>query len=222
MDYDSPLAETLAVLRKISTDYQPAVLANAFGPESMVMTDLIAKHELDIEIFSIDTGRLPEETHALAHSVHRRYGPVIKMVSPDADEVLAWTAQHGQNGFYDAVEHRARLLRRPQGGAAASCPRWQAGVVGRAAAPAVGDPSRPDHVARGTTNTACRSSTRCSSGRPSRCGPTSTTTPSPTTSCTTVATRASGAHRAPVRSHQARTSAPAVGGGSRTPSRSAA
>ena len=106
MDYDSPLAETLAVLRKISSDYQPAVLANAFGPESMVMTDLIAKHELDIEIFSIDTGRLPEETHALAHSVHRRYGPVIKMVTPDADEVVAWTAQHGQNGFYDAVENR--------------------------------------------------------------------------------------------------------------------
>ena len=68
------------------------MLANAFGPESMVMTDLIAKHDLDIEIFSIDTGRLPEETHALAHSVHQRYGRVIQMVNPDADEVPAWTA----------------------------------------------------------------------------------------------------------------------------------
>ncbi len=106
MDYRSVLSETLAVLQTVSSEYRPAVLANAFGPESMVMTDLIAKHELDIGIFSIDTGRLPEETHAVAHSVHQRYGPVIHMVSPDADEVAAWTAEHGQNGFYDAVELR--------------------------------------------------------------------------------------------------------------------
>ena len=88
MDYRAALSETLGVLRTIATDYRPAVLANAFGPESMVMTDLIVKHELDIGIFSIDTGRLPEETHALAHSVHRRYGHVIEMVNPD-DAVVA-------------------------------------------------------------------------------------------------------------------------------------
>ena len=91
MDYGDVLSGTLALLRTIATDHRPAVLANAFGPESMVMTDLISKHDLDIEIVSIDTGRLPEETHALAHSVHRRYGPVVKMVSPDAAEVSAWT-----------------------------------------------------------------------------------------------------------------------------------
>jgi thioredoxin-dependent adenylylsulfate APS reductase len=106
VDYREALSETLAVLRRISADFRPAVLANAFGPESMVMTDLISKHGLDIEIVSIDTGRLPEETHALAHSVHQRYGPVISIVNPDADEVAAWTARHGQNGFYDAVELR--------------------------------------------------------------------------------------------------------------------
>ena len=106
MDYRHALSETLALLKTIAEDYRPAILANAFGPESMVMTDLIVKHELDIDIFSIDTGRLPEDTHALAHSVHQRYGPVIQMVSPDAGEVASWTAEHGQNGFYDAVENR--------------------------------------------------------------------------------------------------------------------
>jgi len=106
VDYRHALSETLALLKTIAEDYRPAILANAFGPESMVMTDLIVKHELDIDIFSIDTGRLPEDTHALAHSVHQRYGPVIQMVSPDAGEVASWTAEHGQNGFYDAVENR--------------------------------------------------------------------------------------------------------------------
>ena len=106
MRYGDVLSETLDILRTIAEEHSPAILANAFGPESMVMTDLIVKHGLDIEIFSIDTGRLPEETHALAHSAHQRYGPVIRMVNPDAAEVAAWTADHGQNGFYDSVELR--------------------------------------------------------------------------------------------------------------------
>jgi UDP-sulfoquinovose synthase len=106
VDYRFALSETLAVLETASRDYRPALLANAFGPESMIMTDLIAKHDFDIGIFSIDTGRLPEETHAVAHSVHERYGPIVQMITPDADEVAAWTAMHGQNGFYDAVELR--------------------------------------------------------------------------------------------------------------------
>ncbi|KAA1426292.1 phosphoadenylyl-sulfate reductase [Nocardioides antri] len=106
MDYSDALDETLALLRAIERDWSPAVLANAFGPEAMVMTDLIARHGLAIEVVSVDTGRLPEETHALAHSVHRRYGPIVRMLSPDPDEVLAWTSEHGQNGFYGSVELR--------------------------------------------------------------------------------------------------------------------
>jgi len=106
LDYSDALDETLALLRVIERDWSPAVLANAFGPEAMVMTDLIARHDLDIAIVSIDTGRLPEETHALAHSVHRRYGPIVEMLSPDPAEVLAWTGEHGQNGFYGSVELR--------------------------------------------------------------------------------------------------------------------
>lgn len=105
-DYGDVLDATLSTLREIERDWSPAVLANAFGPEAMVMTDMISRHGLDIEVFSVDTGRLPEETQALAHSVHRRYGPVIRMLFPDAQEVEDWTREHGQNGFYGSVELR--------------------------------------------------------------------------------------------------------------------
>jgi UDP-sulfoquinovose synthase len=106
VDYGDALSRTLTLLRAIADEHRPAVLTNAFGPESMVMTDLISQHDLGIEIVSIDTGRLPEETHALAHSVNKRYGPIVRMVSPDPAEVDAWTSEHGQNGFYNAVELR--------------------------------------------------------------------------------------------------------------------
>ncbi len=132
MDYSDALDETLALLRTIERDWSPAVLANAFGPEAMVMTDLIARHDLAIEIFSIDTGRLPEETHALAHNVHRRYGGIIKMMSPDPDDVLAWTRQNGQNGFYESLVLREGCcaVRKvaPLGRALAGKRAWLAGL----------------------------------------------------------------------------------------------
>ncbi|GAB3864404.1 hypothetical protein GCM10028801_33500 [Nocardioides maradonensis] len=106
MDYSDALSSTLALLQEIERDWSPATLANAFGPEAMVMTDLIARHGLDIEVFSLDTGRLPEETHALAQNVHRRYGGIITMVSPDPTEVADWVRENGQNGFYESVENR--------------------------------------------------------------------------------------------------------------------
>ena len=106
MEYEDVLTDTLAMLRTIGEEHAPAVLANAFGPESMIMTDLIVKHGLDIDVISIDTGRLPEETHALAQSAFRRYGAAIRMVTPDPVEVGAWVADNGQNGFYDSVDNR--------------------------------------------------------------------------------------------------------------------
>lgn len=56
-------------LRTIASQCQPTVLATAFGLEGMLMTDLIARHELDLEVVSIDTGRLPEATGLNARSL---------------------------------------------------------------------------------------------------------------------------------------------------------
>jgi UDP-sulfoquinovose synthase len=97
---------TLEILREISQDFSPAILANGFGPESMVLTDLIFKHGFGIEIITLDTGRLPEETHELAQNTFKRYGPLIRMVSPDPGELMQWTTKHGSNAFYQSVELR--------------------------------------------------------------------------------------------------------------------
>jgi UDP-sulfoquinovose synthase len=104
--YESALERTLERLRGIERDFSPAVLANAFGPESMVLTDLIVKHDLQIQVVSLDTGRLPEETYRTAQNVRSRYGPVVKMVYPDAAEVEDWVTRNGPNAFYESVELR--------------------------------------------------------------------------------------------------------------------
>lgn len=104
--WSTNLDRTTALLSEISADYAPAVLASALGPESMVMLDLIVAHDFNIEVMTLDTGRLPKETHALLQSVVSRYGPVVRVVYPDAEEIGTWVQKHGPNAFYQSIDRR--------------------------------------------------------------------------------------------------------------------
>lgn len=101
----------VAVLRQVARDYAPAVFANSLGAEDMVLTDLIAKYQPDIEMFSLDTGRLPQETYNLMQTVRKRYAVPLKIYFPNAAEVEAMVAAIGVNGFYDSVENRKECCR---------------------------------------------------------------------------------------------------------------
>jgi phosphoadenosine phosphosulfate reductase len=95
-----------ALLRKIAGDYSPAVFANSLGAEDMVLTDLILGQKLDIEIFSLDTGRLPLETYDLIGEVKKHYGLALKLYYPRHDLIEGYTREHGINAFYESVELR--------------------------------------------------------------------------------------------------------------------
>lgn len=96
----------LALLKDIAGNWSPATFANSLGAEDMVLTDLIVKHQLPIEIFSLDTGRLPAETYALMTTVDCHYGLKLKVYFPQAEEVESYVRQHGINAFYDSVTLR--------------------------------------------------------------------------------------------------------------------
>ncbi|HRJ24914.1 MAG TPA: phosphoadenylyl-sulfate reductase [Thauera sp.] len=80
--------------------------ANSFGAEDMVLTDLILANALPIEIFSLDTGRLPAETYTLIGEVEQRYDTKLKIYFPDASAVETFVRSQGINAFYDSVELR--------------------------------------------------------------------------------------------------------------------
>ncbi len=94
-------AETIDRLRHIARVYAPAVLASSFSVEDMILLDMIARHGLEIGIVTIDTGRLPEETHRLIARVRERYGLPISVLMPSTSDVEAFVAAHGPNAFYD-------------------------------------------------------------------------------------------------------------------------
>ncbi len=98
--------EALALLREASTAFSPAVLASSLGPEDMVLLELIAGERIAIEIFTLDTGRLPQETHDLLQLARQRYRIPIAVFTPDGKDVERYVAAHGPNGFYDSVALR--------------------------------------------------------------------------------------------------------------------
>lgn len=105
-DFATRLAETTTILKQVADDFQPAVFASSFAAEDMVLTDLIVKNQLNISIFSIDTGRLPEQTLATLEKIKTTYQYPVSIFYPDAAEVNNYISQHGVDGFYNSVESR--------------------------------------------------------------------------------------------------------------------
>jgi uncharacterized protein (DUF934 family)/3'-phosphoadenosine 5'-phosphosulfate sulfotransferase (PAPS reductase)/FAD synthetase len=98
--------DAVALLRSIAARHAPAVLASSFGAEDMVVIDLIAKHALPIRVFTLDTGRLPDETHALIDRTRERYGLPVDIYTPDARLLQGFVRENGVNAFYKSVELR--------------------------------------------------------------------------------------------------------------------
>jgi phosphoadenosine phosphosulfate reductase len=97
-------AETL--LQRIASDFAPAAFASSFGAEDMVLTDLVARRDRGIEIFTLDTGKLPEETHRLMRETVGRYGIRLRVYVPDERAAEAYVAEHGPDAFFRSVALR--------------------------------------------------------------------------------------------------------------------
>lgn len=106
-DYSSKLTHTLKLLHAASK-LPRAALATSLGAEDMVLTDLIAKHDLTLDVFMLDTGRLHAETLQLAKRVNAHYeGKLhIEAFEPEPQAVEHYVRVHGRDAFYESVELR--------------------------------------------------------------------------------------------------------------------
>lgn len=97
---------TVALLQRIEREFVPAALANSLGAEDMVLTDLIVRHAPSIGVFTLDTGRLHEETYRLMQTVADHYDIRLQVFFPEAKAVEEFVNANGINGFYKSVELR--------------------------------------------------------------------------------------------------------------------
>jgi thioredoxin-dependent adenylylsulfate APS reductase len=83
-------------------------LSASFGPEDIVILDLLTRVVPGPRVFTLDTGRLPEETHALIERVRERFAVDVEVYVPDAMDVEAMVAERGPNLFYRSLDDRLR------------------------------------------------------------------------------------------------------------------
>lgn len=83
-----------------------AGLASSLGPEDQVLTHLIAAHGRDLSVFTLDTGRLFEETHELLDTTRAHYNLTIDVFFPNAADVEPVVGARGVNYFRESIEAR--------------------------------------------------------------------------------------------------------------------
>lgn len=80
--------------------------ATSLGAEDQVLTDMIARAAPGIELFTLDTGRLHQETYDVLEATHQRYGLEIRVLFPDPADVEPLTTAHGPNSFRRGIAER--------------------------------------------------------------------------------------------------------------------
>ena len=98
--------EPEAILGWAYETYSSVAIVASFQAESSVIIDMASKIRPDLHVLTLDTGRLPQETHDMIDRVRDRYGIEVEVITPDPDEVRRMVAAHGSNLFYASVELR--------------------------------------------------------------------------------------------------------------------
>jgi phosphoadenosine phosphosulfate reductase len=70
------------------------------GAEDVVLIDMAVKVRPDVQVFSLDTGRLHAETYRFIDRVREHYGIQIDVMSPDGDAVRKLAREKGLFSFY--------------------------------------------------------------------------------------------------------------------------
>lgn len=82
------------------------VFSSSLGQEDQVLTDVIFRHSLPVKVFTIDTGRLFNETYELLDRIEARYKNRVQIYFPEAADVEEFVTTKGINSFYESVDNR--------------------------------------------------------------------------------------------------------------------
>jgi phosphoadenosine phosphosulfate reductase len=98
------------VLRWALAAFHPDIAFSA-SFEHAVIIDMLARIRPDFRVFSIDTGRLPEETFQCAAEVEHRFNLRVEWYFPDRAGVEQLVREHGVYSFRDSLDARRLCCR---------------------------------------------------------------------------------------------------------------
>lgn len=109
-----------------------AKFSSALGLEDQVITHFIGKGKLPVEIFTLDTGRLFQESYDLLDLTEKKYKLHVKAYFPKHDLVQELLIKKGPNSFFESVENRKECCHirkvEPLGRALEGCKIWITGI----------------------------------------------------------------------------------------------
>ncbi len=80
--------------------------SSSLGIEDQVISHILFSKALPLRVFTIDTGRLFEESQSLLSLTRERYGATIEVFTPNSDNLQNYLNAHGPNAFYQSVDLR--------------------------------------------------------------------------------------------------------------------
>lgn len=96
--------ESLAILADLFPG--EVVFSTSLGYEDQVISDLILKNNINIGIFTLDTGRLFAETYMTLQKTNNRYDTKVKVYYPQTEAVEQMVSTKGPLSFYESIENR--------------------------------------------------------------------------------------------------------------------
>jgi thioredoxin-dependent adenylylsulfate APS reductase len=94
------------VLRWAYETFGRVVIVASFQAESSVLIDIASRIRPDVEVLTLDTGRLPQATQDMIDRVRDRYSIDVQVVAPDPADLEEMVGRHGVNLFYESPELR--------------------------------------------------------------------------------------------------------------------
>lgn len=93
-------------LEHVVANYDGLAFSTSLGQEDQVILHAIAKRKLPIRVFTLDTGRLFQETYELIDKSRAKYKIPIEVFYPDTTSVQNLTGSKGFHSFYNSMEER--------------------------------------------------------------------------------------------------------------------
>lgn len=101
---NASLDEALTLITQLFPE--GVVFSTSLGQEDQVITHAIARNQLPVKIFTLDTGRLFNEHYELLEKTNARYRTNIQVYFPETADVEKYVNEKGVNAFYESVDNR--------------------------------------------------------------------------------------------------------------------
>jgi phosphoadenosine phosphosulfate reductase len=95
------------VLKWANNNLHPKLaMASSFGAEDVVVIDMMMEINPKARIFTLDTGRLNQETYDVMDEIRNKYNTNVEVMFPEQNEVEQMVRVNGMNLFYQSIGNR--------------------------------------------------------------------------------------------------------------------